>query len=361
MLVALALGGMGKPAHQCQRSWQGRLRSLPGEALEPGRRGRHCRCLEGQARDHRRSRRAQGGARDADGVRRPSPGSTRRCPAASDASGGRRWRTQGHALSRRRGATARRSYPRALEGRPCADGRGRGPRRRESAPGTARRGHSPRRREAPEHPEGGKGPRAQCAGGSGGHAHRSRARDGRGNPPRLRGAPPRYAAPELPGARARQVQRRTPGGRWGLKCWPRSWTSGSPSPAIPGQPWLDPGGIAASRPGGSRRSWRSPRRWTDPDAAWLAASAARFLNLRADGRDATSERVQRVRRTYLAEALRGTWAPAAIVSAAIGGPARARGSKEANRWARKLGSPEVKAFDRADELRACEPRWLVSG
>ena len=110
-----------------------------------------------------------------------------------------------------------------------------------------------------------------------------------------------------------------------------------------------------------------PARWVEalvaiapggrPDASWLAASAGRLLELRADEREAASRREQRVRRTYLAARARDVGA-GADVSTAIGGAARAW-LEEASGWARKLGPAEApRAIEPMSPLRRA--RWWVS-
>jgi transcriptional regulator with GAF, ATPase, and Fis domain len=123
-----------------------------------------------------------------------------------------------------------------------------------------------------------------------------------------------------------------------------------------------------------------PGRWVEallglapggrPSAAWLAARAAHWLDLRPDDEDAAAARAERVRREYLRERARDV-VEGAIVSPEVDGPARAwlEGAIE---WAGKLDSGGWGPSEggvRGDVARAREigrlsplrrARWLVA-
>ncbi len=168
------------------------------------------------------------------------------------------------------------------------------------------------------------------------------------------GATPRYAAPEL-------RERGESGPATDL------WALGIVLAEL-----LDPRVASSTDPRAAVASWGTadgePARWAQalvasapggrPSAAWLAARAARWLGLGADPREASLARVERVRRTYLAERGREVAAGVAI-SGAIAKPARAW-LENAIRWEAKLGLP-------GHPSRTLEPlggirraRWLVS-
>jgi transcriptional regulator with GAF, ATPase, and Fis domain len=100
---------------------------------------------------------------------------------------------------------------------------------------------------------------------------------------------------------------------------------------------LDPGVAQAADPVAAVGSWgrnheSEPARWVEallarapggrPSAGWIAVRAARWLGLATDPEEAGRDRVERVRRTYLALRSREV-APGATVGAAVSGPARA--------------------------------------
>jgi serine/threonine-protein kinase PknK len=96
-----------------------------------------------------------------------------------------------------------------------------------------------------------------------------------------------------------------------------------------------------------------------PSAAWVAARAARWLELRADPEEAARARVERVRRAYLAERARDVSA-GALVSSSIGEPARAW-LEDAIAWAAKLGAAPSSAREAIEPLGAVRrARWVVS-
>jgi serine/threonine-protein kinase PknK len=106
-----------------------------------------------------------------------------------------------------------------------------------------------------------------------------------------------------------------------------------------------------------------------PNAAWVAARAARWLDLRADPEEAARARVERVRRAYLAERARDVSARS-VVSPSIGEPARAW-LEDAIAWATKLGAAPAGAQSQpqsqSQSQAAIEPlgavrraRWVVS-
>jgi serine/threonine-protein kinase PknK len=125
-----------------------------------------------------------------------------------------------------------------------------------------------------------------------------------------------------------------------------------------GEPALWAEALAAAAPGGR------------PSAAWVAGRAARWLGLRPDEEEASSARVERIRRAYLAERGRDVKA-GATVSGSIDGPAR-KWLEDAVAWAARLavvGSAEIdgRGIARTSEPDVIEPlgpvrraRWLVS-
>jgi transcriptional regulator with GAF, ATPase, and Fis domain/tetratricopeptide (TPR) repeat protein len=143
---------------------------------------------------------------------------------------------------------------------------------------------------------------------------------------------------------------------------PRVAREADPRAAM-GTPWGDPKSeparwavaLVAVAPGGR------------PSAGWVAARAARWLGLRPDEREPSLARVDRVRRTYLAERGRDVRA-GAVVSGSIGEPARGW-LESAVAWAGRLatGVPEPPSAPTGRGPQGIEPlatmrraRWLVS-
>jgi serine/threonine-protein kinase PknK len=95
-----------------------------------------------------------------------------------------------------------------------------------------------------------------------------------------------------------------------------------------------------------------------PDAAWVAARAARWLGLRTDPREQVTARVEKVKRAYLAERRREIVAGAAV-DVAIDNPARAW-LEEAIGWANRLGpkAPVDVVVEPLGTVR--RSRWLVN-
>jgi serine/threonine-protein kinase PknK len=137
---------------------------------------------------------------------------------------------------------------------------------------------------------------------------------------------------------------------------------------------LDPRVADAVHPRAAVAAWEraaksEPARWVEalvaeapggrPNAAWVAARAARWLGLRADEREAHHARVERVRRAYMVERGRDVVA-GAVVTDAIRGPARVW-LEEAVAWANKL-SPSVSVEARVVDLLGAvrQARWLVA-
>jgi transcriptional regulator with GAF, ATPase, and Fis domain len=170
------------------------------------------------------------------------------------------------------------------------------------------------------------------------------------------GATPRYAAPEL--------LERGEGGQaadlWALGLLlaeildPEVARASAPlarldaeSHVAASEPWRWVQALLASSPGGR------------PSAAWLATRASRWLELAADPQEAACARVERVRRSYLAERAREI-APGASVSADVVQPARTW-LEAAIAWATKL-APQVHLPTEA--LLPLGPvrraRWLVT-
>ncbi len=127
----------------------------------------------------------------------------------------------------------------------------------------------------------------------------------------------------------------------------------------------EPRSLLQTGAGRSSEAWRwvhallAPAPGGRPAAGWLATRASRWLGLTNDPHEASSSRVERVRRSYLKERAREL-APGLTVSPAIGAPARAwlEGAIE---WAAKL------TLESGSEARCLEPlgpvrraRWLVS-
>jgi serine/threonine-protein kinase PknK len=116
---------------------------------------------------------------------------------------------------------------------------------------------------------------------------------------------------------------------------------------------LDPRVAGAADPRAAMQAWDAkstgaPARWAEalvsaspggrPGAAWVAARAARWLDLRADEGEQATARADRVRRAYLAERARDV-APGAAIDRGIEGSPRAW-LGEAIGWANKLaGAP----------------------
>jgi serine/threonine-protein kinase PknK len=113
------------------------------------------------------------------------------------------------------------------------------------------------------------------------------------------------------------------------------------------EPWRWVMALLAASPGGR------------PDAGWVATRASRWLGLEADPREASMARVERVRRAYLRERAREV-APGAVVSSAVGEPAR-DWLETAIGWASKL-APKTRAS--TTTLEPLTPvrraRWLTT-
>jgi serine/threonine-protein kinase PknK len=135
----------------------------------------------------------------------------------------------------------------------------------------------------------------------------------------------------------------------------------------------DPAGVIARdwTPAGAERA--EPARWVRalvvnapggrPSASWLASRAARWLGLAADDQEASSRRMDRVRRSYLAARSQDI-APRARVSRAIAEPARGW-LEDAIRWEQKLQpSGAGVAVEDAPFIEPLGPvrraRWLVT-
>jgi transcriptional regulator with GAF, ATPase, and Fis domain len=137
---------------------------------------------------------------------------------------------------------------------------------------------------------------------------------------------------------------------------------------------LDPSVASANDPRAAVAAWSAsaagePARWAQalvavapggrPDAAWLAARAARWLGLRPDEGELESRRVDRVRRTYLAAHALDV-ASGAEVSRAIGEPARGW-LEAAVAIASKLDAARDTSARPIEPLSAVRrARWLVS-
>jgi transcriptional regulator with GAF, ATPase, and Fis domain len=163
---------------------------------------------------------------------------------------------------------------------------------------------------------------------------------------------------------------RAPDARAAVARWSRDGTSAA-SPRR-GQDLDDPSADSPRR-GRDLDDYGEPHRWVEallasapggrPSAGWLADRAARWLNLRHDEEEAARARVERVRRSYMAERRREI-APGASVSEEVGGTERAW-LEEAVALAERLAPAEPLA--RAPEATRIGPlgplrraRWLVS-
>jgi transcriptional regulator with GAF, ATPase, and Fis domain/tetratricopeptide (TPR) repeat protein len=134
---------------------------------------------------------------------------------------------------------------------------------------------------------------------------------------------------------------------------------------------LDPRVAESSDPVAVIEAWSAtgePARWVQaliarapggrPSAQWLASRAARWLDLRVDEREASSGRVERVRRTYLAA--RSQDVHRAQGTRAISEPARGW-LEEAIGWARKMAPESPGARTPIEPMGAVRrARWLVS-
>ena len=134
------------------------------------------------------------------------------------------------------------------------------------------------------------------------------------------------------GSEARPVPHRTCG-PWG-RARASSSTCTSPRRSTRSPRCPDGRRQASPHAGFARSSPRAPG--GRPSARWVATRAARWLALRDDPAEAASQRVDRVRRTYLA-ARAADVRPGARPSAAIGEPARGW-LREASDWARRLSA-----------------------
>ncbi len=173
---------------------------------------------------------------------------------------------------------------------------------------------------------------------------------------RALGGTPRYAAPEL----RERGEASTAADLWAL--------------GVVLAEILDPGVAAAAEPraaiaAGWGGSGGEPERWARallvaapggrPSASWVAGRAVRWLGLREDDQVAALARIDRVRRTYLAERMRDVGGHA-LVSDAIDGPARAW-LDSALGWAQRLSGPVARVHGRIEALGAVRrARWLVS-
>jgi len=130
------------------------------------------------------------------------------------------------------------------------------------------------------------------------------------------------------------------------------------------------GDVAPAVAAWDRTQASEPARWVQallakapggrPDAAWLAARAARWLGLAAREQETAQARVERVRRTYLSERARDL-APGAAIDEGVSEPART--------WLAKAVALQGGAPDTANDAstRVIAPlsavrrtRWLVS-
>ncbi|HEX8795702.1 MAG TPA: sigma 54-interacting transcriptional regulator [Polyangiaceae bacterium] len=170
------------------------------------------------------------------------------------------------------------------------------------------------------------------------------------------GGTPRYAAPEV---------------REGGEVGPASdmWSLGVLIAEI-----LDRKVAAAADPLAAVAAWSAgatdPGRWVEallstspggrPSAAWIAARAAHWLGLARDEDEARQERVDRVRRTYLAVRAHDV-RPGVTVPRALGEPATGWLS-DSIRWAEKLGPrsspPPMREVGPMSAVRRAQ--WLVS-
>ncbi|HEY3820732.1 MAG TPA: sigma 54-interacting transcriptional regulator [Polyangiaceae bacterium] len=167
------------------------------------------------------------------------------------------------------------------------------------------------------------------------------------------GGTPRYAAPEL-------RERGEAGPAADL------WALGLVLAEI-----LEPAVADAGDPAAAVAGWSAkgePARWVEallarapggrPGARWLASRAARWLELRVDEREASSGRVERVRRTYLAA--RADDLGHASVGRALAEPARGW-LEGALGWARKLAPQNLAADTTLEPMGPVRrARWLVS-
>jgi transcriptional regulator with GAF, ATPase, and Fis domain len=171
-----------------------------------------------------------------------------------------------------------------------------------------------------------------------------------------RGGTPRYAAPEV---------------REGGEVGPASdmWSLGVLIAEL-----LDRRIAAAADPVADIASWSAgssePGRWVEallsrspggrPSAGWVAARAAHWLGLSHDEDEATQERVDRVRRTYLAARAHDVRAGASVPRN-LGEPAGGW-LKESLRWAAKLGgsTPTDGPRELGPMSAIRRAQWLVS-
>ncbi len=169
------------------------------------------------------------------------------------------------------------------------------------------------------------------------------------------GATPRYAAPEL---------------RGGDDAGPAAdlWALGILLAEL-----LDPAVARAGDPRGAIAAWRDapgePARWVQalvapapggrPGASWIAERAARWLGLASDPAEGERSRVERVRRSYLAERRREIVA-GATVSGEVGEPATSW-LRQAIGWAEKIAPDAASPGARLEALGPLRrARWLVN-